>query len=699
MVAAYSRRRAVYLFAASSVVALLAVAVVALAVEPQGGRVASVPWTALLTLSTGLVVVAAAGALAVPDVEAAQAKLIVESMPGHAWSADPQGHFTYVSPSTIRFLGAPKESLGPEEGSDEFGWRRVVHPDDYERIVARWRHCLATGERYDTEHRIRRADGVYIWFRNSGLPLRDRHGRITGWYGTTIEIEEQKKAEAALVERERELRQLIDSVPAMIWTATPDGHPSSVNRRFNEVTGCSLADITKEDGSLSVRFIHPEHRAETIAVAAKAFSTGEPYNMRYLQSRADGSHRWTETRAEPFRDESGTIRHWYGVSVDIHDLIMAQERLQERERFLWHLVETLPAMVDCASPDGEPVYRSQQLRTFLGYELEQLDGTGKSRLAATLDSGVHPDDLNMVKERYAHSLVTGEPYACRHRLRRFDGEFHWVETRAAPMRDAAGEIVQWNVICLDIQGEVEARERLRMAQDSLARASQAAGMAELSASIAHEVNQPLAAIVANAQACQRWLLGEPPNVDRAKVTAERIARDANSAADVVSRIRALFRQTPGERGAEDVNRLVSEVTRLMAEEAGAKDVRVRLELEPGLPCAPLDRVQIQQVVMNLVRNGMEAMADTPRTRVLKIHTGRQGPDDLRVEIADAGPGFVHADRAFEPFFTTKPSGMGMGLAICRSIVEAHGGRLSVGNAEDGGAVVAFTLPLAAGEAA
>ncbi|MGO4840237.1 PAS domain-containing protein, partial [Rhizobiaceae sp. 2RAB30] len=161
-------------------------------------------------------------------------------------------------------------------------------------------------------------------------------------------------------------------------------------------------------------------------------------------------------------------------------------------------------------PDGEPIYRSQQLRAFLGYQLEQLDGTGKSRLTGTLDAGVHPDDVSGVKTQYARCLATGEPYARRHRLRRFDGEYRWVETRAAPMRNSNGEIIQWNVFCLDIDGEVRAQEALRLAQDRLSRASQAASLAELSASIAHEVNQPLAAVVANSHACHRWLSAAPP---------------------------------------------------------------------------------------------------------------------------------------------------------------------------------------------
>ena len=164
--------------------------------------------------------------------DATRALRILESMPGFAWSADAAGRFTYVSPSTLAFLGSASEEINASEDEDEFGWRRVVHPDDYDRVAARWRHCLETGDYYDAEHRLRRDDGVYRWFRNSGRPSRDSQGRITQWYGTTIDIEDQKRAEVALHDRERELSQLVDMVPSHVWRLTPDGEPTFFNRRM-----------------------------------------------------------------------------------------------------------------------------------------------------------------------------------------------------------------------------------------------------------------------------------------------------------------------------------------------------------------------------------------------------------------------------------------------------------------------------------
>jgi C4-dicarboxylate-specific signal transduction histidine kinase len=263
------------------------------------------------------------------------------------------------------------------------------------------------------------------------------------------------------------------------------------------------------------------------------------------------------------------------------------------------------------------------------------------------------------------------------------------------MRDAHGLIVQWNVICLDIDGEMRVQEDLRLSQERLARASQAASLAELSASIAHEVNQPLAAVVLNSQACQRWLTAAPPNLERAQTTIERIIRDANAAADVVSRIRALFTQAAEPRTRTSIGDLIGDVERLLADRTSQSRVVIEAEVAADLPAILFDLVQIQQVLVNLMRNAIDAMEEArtsgPRLAVRAFRNGEM----LQVEVSDNGPGVPEAERVFDAFFTTKPSGMGMGLAICRSIVESHGGRLWTRANDAGGATFAFTLPIEA----
>jgi PAS domain S-box-containing protein len=416
--------------------------------------------------------------------------------------------------------------------------------------------------------------------------------------------------------------------------------------------------------------------------------------MKWRMRRADGIYRWMAASAEALRDQDGRIAQWYGLCHDIDDQMHAEEALRDRERELSLLVDMVPSHLWRVTPEGETTFLNKHMADFLG-----VDASHTFELDAVMATIFHPDDTAEVNEEFGRCLATGECFSMKYRLRRHDGAYRWMSGRAEPLRDDGGRIVQWFGLCHDIDDQMHAEEALRRTADRLAQATQAASLAELSASIAHEVNQPLAAIVANSHACHRWLSAEPPNVDRAKLTAERITRDANSAADVVSRIRALFRRAPHARSPEDVNRLIGEVCRLMADEIATKDIRIKTSLEPELPSVALDRVQVQQVFVNLIRNGIEAMDATVNgARTLHICSSRDGLDAIRVEVCDAGTGFKETERVFEPFFTTKQHGMGMGLAICRSIIESHGGRLWTANNETRGATVAFTLPLAASEA-
>lgn len=762
--------------------------------------------------------------------EAVKAAKVIESLHGKAWAFDAMGRFTYVTPAAQVAIDMALEDLNRRLGEREFidggeaGWMRGVHSDDVDRAASTLRHCLKTGEPWNIEYRMLRATGQYVWHRISARPTRDDDGQITGWFGTSIDIDVYKKTVAALRAREQHLEQLIDTVPAMIWSMTGAGHPVYLNRRMIEVTGATTETVTAPDGSLTLkRMIHPDFLEQAERTFARSVTTGEPYAIKYLQHRADGTYRWTETRAEALRDEAGQIIRWYGVSVDIHDLITTQtelhlrkqeltrlvdlvpsflwrltptgapnffnrrfidflgldegsleqpqteqyaaalkaavhpddaarvwaglkdclssgrpfamryrlrrhdgvyrwmdgraeplldedgsiiqwhglshdvddqlrveEALRESERSLRQLVETLPALIYCAAPNGEPIYRSEKLREFLGFGLGDKDEEGKTRLTGTLDAIIHPDDLPDVKERYAHSLATGSPYAMKHRLRRADGDYRWVETRTAAMRNAEGEVIQWNGICFEIEDQVRAQEALTLTQERLARAAQAASLAELSASIAHEVNQPLAAVVANSHACQRWLTSNPPNLERAQKTVERIIRDANSAADVVGRVRALFRQAVEARSFWQLDAILHEARDLMLEEATRRRIRIEIDVEPGLPPLALDHIQIQQVLVNLIRNGLEAMEPSQRG-ALHIRSMRAG-DLIRTEVRDTGAGISVLEKVFEPFFSTKSNGMGMGLAISRTIIESHGGRLWAEDNQPSGATFIFTLP-------
>ncbi len=244
----------------------------------------------------------------------------------------------------------------------------------------------------------------------------------------------------------------------------------------------------------------------------------------------------------------------------------------------------------------------------------------------------------------------------------------------------------------------ESERQLRAAQDDLARLSRTMSMAEMAASIAHELNQPLTAVVTHAQACRKWLSSDPPNLEKATATAEKIVRESTRASSVVQRVRALFQKDAQVREPVDMNQLIREMARLLRDEAARRGVTIRLQLGGDLPQLQIDPVQMQQVLLNLALNGMDAMADMHGLRELTIYSERHGDGEVQVAVEDCGGGIMPevAGRIFEPFFSTKPQGTGMGLAICRSIVEAHDGRLTAVNRDDGGARLQFTVRTQAG---
>jgi C4-dicarboxylate-specific signal transduction histidine kinase len=295
--------------------------------------------------------------------------------------------------------------------------------------------------------------------------------------------------------------------------------------------------------------------------------------------------------------------------------------------------------------------------------------------------------------------AAGVALTTTYRLRRHDGEYRWIETRMQPLRDARDHIVRWYGVHVDVHDSMTTANALRDTQAQLSRASQVATVAELSASIAHEVNQPIAAMVTNGHACLNWLRAKEPNLEHAISAAERIVRDGTNAAEVIRRIRALFRQAPPVVAAFDINATVGEVLELKRGELRQHDVALELDLDATLPMLNADRLQIQQTLFNLVDNAIDALLQVaPERRRLSIRTGREardaqnGGDYLLIEVRDHGPGLHDADRMFQPFFTTKQDGMGMGLAICQSIVDAHGGRLWASNHEGAGATLHIRLP-------
>jgi C4-dicarboxylate-specific signal transduction histidine kinase len=282
------------------------------------------------------------------------------------------------------------------------------------------------------------------------------------------------------------------------------------------------------------------------------------------------------------------------------------------------------------------------------------------------------------------------------RVLRADGEYRWLLIRNVPLRDELGSIVNWYGTAMDVTERKRAEEALRKAQADLAHVNRVTTLGELTASIAHEIKQPLAGVVTNGSACLRWLSRESPDLDEAREAARRVIRDGNRANEVITRIRSLMRKTETQKARLDINEAIEEVVLLTQNEAARRDVKLRRELTAGLTPVFGDRVQLQQVILNLVMNGVESMASVrDRPRELLIFSRTHESDQMLVAVQDCGEGIdqENLEKIFSAFYTTKSQGMGMGLAISRSIIEGHGGRLWATPNEGEGATIQFTLPL------
>ncbi len=363
-------------------------------------------------------------------------------------------------------------------------------------------------------------------------------------------------------------------------------------------------------------------------------------------------------------------------------------QVRGRERNLRNVVETIPAMTFTTSSDGSNTFVNKRWTEYTGLSVEKTSGAG-------WQSAIHPEDLVRHTEKRRVSVATGEPFEDEARFRRSaDGEYRWFLVRGVPLRDTHGKIVRWYGTLTDIEDRQRAeqeREKMRQLEDDLAHINRVSMLGEMAASLAHEIKQPIAAAITSANSCKEWLEHEPPNLDRALAAVTRIDKYGNRAAEIIDRIRTLYKKSPSQRELVDANQIIHEMVALLKGEATRCSVQMHSQLAAQLPRIKADRVQLQQVFMNLMLNAIESMMESGGELTVR---SQYQDSQLVLSVSDTGVGLPteKVDQIFSAFFTTKPQGSGMGLAISRSIVESHGGRLWA-TANDGrGATFHFILP-------
>ena len=604
---------------------------------------------------------------------------ILDNIPGFVCTLSPAGQVEFPNQRMVEYFGKTLDEINSWSTND------LVHPDDRPRVIAEVTRSFTTGTLYDGELRYRRADGVYRWFQVRILPERDADGRITRWYGLITDIEDRKRAEEALRESDYESRLIVDCIPGMVAVVSASGEVVWLGRQILDYYEKSLEEIN--DQWTTGEMIHPEDRPGLIQAFAQSLASGDPIELELRARRFDGVYRWFDLRGRPLRARQGRIVRWLFLQIDIDDRKRAEEALRASENNFRQIVDNIPGLVATLSPSGEIELVNQQYLEYFGKSLDEIKSW-------RVNDVLHPDDLHRMEASFTRAMTTGTALIEEFRYRRADGVFRWFHARVFPMMDQDGSIGRWFVLATDIDDRKCAENALNELRSELAHMARVTSLGALTASIAHEVSQPLAGIVTNASTCLRTLSADPPNIDVAREAARRAIRDGNRASEVITRLRTLFSKKQIEVEPLDLNEATREVVALLSGELEKNSINLKHEFSERLPAVHGDRVQLQQVILNLLRNASDAMSgikDRPRQMVLR--TELEG-EHVRLSVQDSGVGFTPevAEQMFESFYTTKSDGMGVGLSVSRSIIEANHGRLWA-TANDGpGATFAFSIP-------
>ena len=608
-------------------------------------------------------------------------RLIIDTVPAQLWTESPEGVVDFVNRRWVDYTGMTLEqAVG-------WGWTNMVHPDDLERVLSKWRTLISEGKSREIESRLRRSDGTYRWFLSRCCPLVDRSGHILGWYGSDTDIHDRIQAEEKLRQSETYLAEAQRLTQTGSWAYQAGGAPLYWSEETFRIWGFDPEQGIPDRETVLQR-IHPEDRDRVRERGENAMRAKTDWYDEFRIVLPDGTVKHIHAIRHVVFSAIGEPIEVVGTHVDVTQRKRSEETLRRSEAYLAE-AQRLSHTGSWASTVGEFRYLSEECCRVLGF-----DPQSDQPQYETFFQRIHPDDQPKFRQAVETAERNKADFELEYRFIHPGGELRDIHVIGHPVLSPTGDLVEFVGTVIDVTERKQAEKALRQTQADLARVSRVTTMGELTASLAHEVNQPIAAAVTSANSCIHWLAADVPNLEKARAAALRIVKDATRAAEIITRTRLLFQKGVAQQELVDMNEIIEEMIVLLSTETARYSLSVRTELAPDLPQVVGDRVQLQQVLMNLMMNSIDAMKNVDGMRELSIKSQRAENEQLLVSVSDTGVGLPpgQADQIFNPFFTTKPHGTGMGLRICRSIVESHGGRLWADGDSPRGTNFYLTLP-------
>jgi len=606
---------------------------------------------------------------------------VVSNVPGIVWEAlsEPGTNkrtTTLVSEYVEKMLGYSVDEWLSTPGFA----MTIVLEEDRERAARETQALFERGQDGVLEFRWVTKDGRILWVQSQAAVICDEAGKPVGMRGVTMDITARKLAEESLRQSNERNQAILRAIPDLMFLQSREGtyldyhapEPQQLLLPSNVFLGKNMREV-----------LPPELAKRLISCFERAERTGEPQVLEYSLP-IQGEERWYEARIVLSSGDKVL-----SIVRDVTDRRRAGEELRQSEERFRNMADTAPILIWISGPDGLCTYFNQGWLEFTGRTLEQELGDGWVE-------GVYSEDHARCLEIYHSAYDRRQAFKMEYRLRRADGVFCWIYDVGTPRFSSDGEFLGYIGSCIDISERKRAELEMEQQRSELAHLSRVTMLGELSGSMAHELNQPLTAILSNAQAAQRFLAHDDVDLNEVRDILSDIVKQDKRAGEVIHRLRLLLKKSTVEHQLLDLNDVVSEVLKLVRNDLLNQSVTGQMELAPELPDIVGDRVQLQQVVLNLVMNGCDAIATGPSgDRKLIIRTGLNDGEGICVSVADQGVGLApdNLEKVFEPFFSTKPHGMGLGLSVCRTIIMAHGGKLWAANNAERGATFYFTIPV------